>query len=349
MKDFHLMKNKAKLFGIYLPVYLVITVATVTMRTIALFLHFSLETGYFDNKTLIGISDIILILSTIFLLSYICTARRDMRLIPDFTSPATYIPTGIVSVAIIFLIFSLFLRSLSTDTSRGYLFIIIIFTAIFAVLSLVHFALTALVESHSSTGRANFGICTVLFLALYSIYLYFSTELPINAPNKALDQMAYLLAAVFFLYETRISLGREMWRVYSAFALATAALTAYTSIPAIITYYVKGYVIFGSQNEAFISLEEYMLTFALFIYVTAKLFLTITLKEECPNEFVNAITAYAAHRENEVADSLEQFEQDFAAKQLSIFELYGEDDVNTAEAEEIQEQKEEEKPEERSL
>ena len=229
-------------------------------------------TGYFDKKTLIGISDIILIVSAVFLLSYIYTARRDMKLIPDFTSPATYIPTGIVSVAIIFLIFSLFGRSLSADSAQGYLFIIILLTAFFAILSLIHFALTALVESHSSTGRANFGICTVLFLALYSIYLYFSVELPINAPNKAVDQMAYLLAAVFFLYETRLSFGRERWRHYIAFGFVASAVSAYSAIPSVILYFANGTI---TSNSVY----ELALTLSLFVFITSRLFLTGNLIE----------------------------------------------------------------------
>ncbi len=266
------MKNKAKLFGIYLPVYLVITVATVIMRSVALFMHFDSETGYFTKKTLIGISDILLIAGVIFLLSYIYTARRDMKLIPDFTSPATYIPTGLVSVAIIFLIFSLFKHSFSHSTSRMHIFVIIILTALFAILSLIHFALTALVESHSSTGRANFGICTVVFLALYSIYLYFDTELPINAPNKALDQMAYLFAAVFFLYETRLSFGRERWRHYIAFGFVASAISAYSAIPTVILYFAEGTV---TSN----SIYESALTLSIFAFITSRLFLTGNLIE----------------------------------------------------------------------
>ena len=305
------MKNRAKLFGIYLPVYLVTALATVVMRTVALFMHFDSETGYFTEKTLISISDIIVIAVSIFFLSYIYTARRDMKLIPDFTSPATYIPTGIVSVAIIFLTFSLFKRglsvferikelkdaaspsSLSLIPAQRVVLIIISITAVFAILSLIHFALTALIESHSSTGRANFGICTVLFLSLYSMYLYFSTELPINAPNKALDQMAYLLTAVFFLYETRLSFGRERWRHYIAFGFIASLVSAYSAIPSAILYFSKGDV---TAN----SIYELALTLSIFIFVTSRLFLTGNLIENKESATAIALIKASEARDKEI-------------------------------------------------
>ena len=302
------MKNKAKLFGIYLPVYLAVTLTTVIMRTVALFMHFDAETGYFTEKTLISISDILVIAAAIFFLSYVYTARRDMKLIPDFTSPATYIPTGVVSVAIIFLFFSLVKRSISifkkieelkeyaTPSSLSLIpaqrvvLIIIFITAAFAILSLIHFALTALVESHSSTGRANFGICTVVFLSLYSMYLYFSTDLPINAPNKALDQMAYLFAAVFFLYETRLSFGRERWRHYIAFGFIASVVSAYSAIPSVILCLAEGTV---TANSVY----ELALTLSIFIFITSRLFLTGNLIEN-----KESLTAVALIKASESRD-----------------------------------------------
>ena len=349
------MNTNSKRLSIYTIIMLVITSVAVTMRTIDCITNLNGGTGYFSKGSLSSISTPMIWVVVLASFSYIFTASKT-ELRPSFSTAATYVPTGILGVSTLFLGVRILSNAinlnpyypfLSVETLTDPRVILSLIAFVLSIVSIGYFFFNVYTTESKTDVRAAFAVGIIAFFAIYAMLIYFDKSLPINNPGKTLNQMAYLFAAAFFLYETRISLGREMWRLYSAFALATAALTAYTSIPAIITYYVKGYVIFGSQNEAFISLEEYMLTFALFIYVTAKLFLTITLKEECPNEFVNAITAYAAHRENEVADSLEQFEQDFAAKQLSIFELYGEDDVNTAEAEEIQEQKEEEKPEEK--
>ena len=300
MKDFHQMKNKAKLFGIYLPVFLTAVIATVAMRTVALFSHFDFTTGYFTEKLLISISNYTLAAAVLLFFTYIFTARRDIRLIADFTSPATYIPTGIVGSALIFMAFYLFrfagelleyieyLRdyntpsSLSAIPSHRLLLIIVVIAMIFSILSCVHFVLTALIESHSSTKRAGFGLCTVIFLCLYAIYLYFNTALPLNAPNKMLDQMVYLFAAAFFLYETRLSLGRERWRPYIAFGFISAAIAAYSSIPAIIIYFAKGRAVSDSVYEI-------ALSFALFIFITSRLLLTGNLIEDKVSETVSAL------------------------------------------------------------
>ena len=55
------MKNKAKLFGIYLPIFIVLIIAAVTLRTVALFLNFSPDTSYFSGKGLITAADITVI------------------------------------------------------------------------------------------------------------------------------------------------------------------------------------------------------------------------------------------------------------------------------------------------
>ena len=285
------MKNKAKLFGIHLPVFAAVVIATVVMRCVALFSQFDFRTGYFTEKTLISVSNYIIAAAALFFFTYIFTARRDMKLIADFTSPATYVPTGIVGVSLIFMALYLVgyadgileyigdlkehntLSSLSIIPSQRLLLIIVILTVIFALLSCVHFVLTALIESHSSTKRASFGICTVLFLCLYAIYLYFNSELPLNAPNKTLDQMLYLFAAAFFLYETRLSLGREKWRPYIAFGFIAAAISAYSSIPAVIIYFAKGETVSNS-------IYEIALNLSLFIFITSRLLLTGNLIED---------------------------------------------------------------------
>jgi hypothetical protein len=284
------MQNKAKLFGIYLPIYALVALSTVVMRTLALFLHFNENTGYFDEKTLIYVSNGILAAAAIFFITYIFVSDRSLTLIPDFTSAATYVPVGIMAVATLFMTVSLFIRSgkiagyiselkkiatpssLEKIPSQRLILIIVIAAAIFAILSIVHLALTALIESHSSTKRANFGLCTVLFFSLYSLYLYFSSELPINAPNKQLDQFAYLLTAVFFLYETRLSFGRERWRHYIAFGFIASLVTAYSAFPSLIFYFATGTV---TQNTVY----ELALTVAAFIFITSRVFLTGSLIE----------------------------------------------------------------------
>jgi len=176
------------------------------------------------------------------------------------------------------------------------------------------------------TVRAYFATATIAFLAFYAIEVYIDGTLSVNDPSKVLRQITFMICAAFFVFEARISLGREMWRLYTAFGLVAASLTAYTSIPAIVTYYVNGEIINSPSVKSLASLEEYILLLALFIFIVSRLCLTAFLKEEKENALVKALGEYAKDREERVNDSYERFQEVFASKQLSIFDLYGGDE-----------------------
>lgn len=318
MKEFsQKMKYKLKLYGLYLPFFIVATLAAIALRCVALFLHFAptnafSEAIYYKNTVLVDISYYIIFASAIFFISYIFTAKRGVKLIPSFTSAATYVPTGVLGVGLLFMAIHLFKTAAAVSSYKvtsiyepqeyptKLIVTVCVASAIFAILGIVHIFLTALVESHSSTKRAAFGLCTVLFLSIYTIYLYFSSEmppittvLPINAPNKIADQMAYLTAALFFLYEIRLSIGREKWRQYVAIGFIAAMVTAYSSIPTLIYYIAEGKVISNSIFEA-------TLTFTLFLFIISRLLLAGYLIEDKESSAVSVLLAGADEREREL-------------------------------------------------
>ena len=84
------MKNKYKLLGLYLPLFIISVISAVAIRTIALFNDFDLITGYFTDKSLISVGDYIVIGTSLLFLTYILMARREFKMMPDFTSPMTY-------------------------------------------------------------------------------------------------------------------------------------------------------------------------------------------------------------------------------------------------------------------
>ena len=327
------MKNKYRLLGIYLPIYAVVLLSSVIMRIIATLIHFDYRTGYFTNHSLISVSNAIVVAGIILLFSYAVTARKDLKLIPNFTSPMTYIPTGIVGVALIFVAVLMlilardafeFTRITGSFASYGFKALLYLACAVFAVCSAVHFSLTATIENRTNASRAAFGLCTVIFLALYAAYIYFDTNLPINAPSKIIDEMAYLFAAVFFLYETRLSLGREKWRAYIAFGFVASLLTAYSAIPSLVVYFAK---------DSFLSLSIYesLLTLALFLFITARIVITGDLVEDKPSETVATIIDAANERVKEISHEKEDestYSSDFNENQLTI------EDLEKAEAEE---------------
>jgi len=333
------MKNKSKLFGVYLPIFIGVFFIAVTMRSVALILHFNFDTDYYTSKALISVADYLVFASSVLFFTYRFTARKDIKLIPNFTSPATYVPTGLVTVAMVFMIRWLFIRSgelreyidylndlaspsaISLIPTQKILTVLLTASAIFASLSIVHFILTALVESHSSTKRGSFGLCTVVFLALYSAYLYYSNALPLNAPNKTVDEMALLFAAIFFLYETRLSIGREKWRGYVSFGFIAALISGYSAIPSLIVYFVKGEIISNSIYETAL-----MLT--LFIFITARLILTGGLTEDKECKTVSALIRFAEYR-NEIINPI--------SDESSVVDISGEELTEAEKSEAISE------------
>ena len=334
------MNTNSKRLSIYTVLMLICTAIAVTLRTIACLISLDGGTGYFESDSLISVSDPIIWGVVILSFTYLLVAAKT-ELQPSFSTSATYVPTGILGASTVFLgarILSNAINSsrypiLSAETLTNPSILLSLVAFALSIASIGYFFFNVYITESKTEIRAAFAVVIIAFFAIYAMLIYFDTSLPLNNNGKIINQMAYLFGAMFFLYEARISLGREMWRAYSAFALATAAITAYSSIPALIVYYVKGYVLFGTQRDAFTSLEGYMVTLALCIYATAKLVSTISLKEDSRNSYADAITAFADAREAEVEDSFQRFHEDFASKQLSIFELYGGGDVEAPEEE----------------
>ena len=354
MKDFF-MKNKARLFGIYLPIFVLALLSTVTLRTLALLFDFNIKSGYFDDKLMINAANALLVGTVIFMLTYAFTAKKNMRLIASFSSLTSYIPSALTIGALLFLsayllrIFFAILTSMQgypgSILSISYYVTNLFVTgpcAVLAICAAVHFALTVLFEQRYNHTRANFGIVTVIFFAVYTAYLYFDTSLPLNSPNKIIDEMAILMLAVFFLFETRLSIGREKWKLYITSGFITALLCAYSSIPSIIYYIVEKKTL---SNNVY----ENLLVLALFFFVVTKTLLTGELTEDKVSPKAQLIMDAAKRRDDEIienahaAKTVEEQTEQADENQISISDIAeGElTDEEIAEQELIEQQKQE--------
>ena len=216
---------KKNRLGIYLPIYIIFAVAAITLRSIACLIHLDYNLGVFNESSLISSASIAVAVGCVFLLSYAAFGSTQ-KLRASFTTAYTYIPSGIVGVSLLFLAIEL-MRFTAADVAIASS--VALLCAVFALLSIGHFFLNAFVPARESTRRSYYGLATVAFLAFYAAYLYFNGKTAINAPNKIVDQMAFLSSAIFFLYEIRISLGRARWRGYICFGFLASLLLAYFS------------------------------------------------------------------------------------------------------------------------
>ena len=123
--------------------------------------------------------------------------------------------------------------------------------------------------------------------------------------------MAFLSIAIFLITETRVSLGRVSWRSYNVLASICAVLTAYSSIPAILTYLIKGETIA-------ISIQQSTLLLAALIFSACRLIHTAKLDTGSPSGFVLAINSDEnANKEND--EALAVSKEDLA--QISIEDI----------------------------
>ncbi len=303
------MNINSKRLRIYILLMLVVGAVSSALRTIACLFDLNYDIGHFENGALASAASIVLWIGVIIMFSYLLIST-GVNLRPSFTSPLSYVPTGIISVALLFIGAKLLLdcdysglRSAFAELSRAIgiknIFLCVldllgaampILLALLALASTIHLFLGGYLTSEESVTRGYFALGTVLFLAIYVTYLHLQNGVQINAPNKLADQMAYLFSALFFLYEARISLGREKWGLYASFGLAAAMLCLFSSVPSLMTFAVRGELISAS-------LEESLVTLSLFIFITTRLVVTSLLPDKKENELIARLRAYAEERE----------------------------------------------------
>ena len=272
------MKKNQLLLGIYLPIIFILTAGAVTLRTVAIMRDLDTSTGYYDDKTLITFSAVAVVVAALVALSYLVVGDRELKLVASFDTPATYIPSATVAVALLFVAAGIgrdLAVSISTrfDPSLQGGDYLLICTALLALLAIVGFFLTSFSGRRESLSRAAFGIATVIFTTAYGAMLYFDKSMPMTAPDRIADLMAYVLASVFFLYEIRLSLGRDVWFAYISFGMLGACACAYSALPALIAYFIDGHAVS-------LTIYETVLTLALAIFMVSRVLLTARLPED---------------------------------------------------------------------
>ena len=309
------MKNSFK--PIITILFLISTLAAVLMRAFACLTKLNYYTGYFSDSTLADAAGWTVASMTVILVASLAFQSERLELRASFRSPLVYIPAGVLAVAIFFLAADLIGRItevgivpiqkilISADLVTALL------TIILAIGAVGFSAASALIPTVRSALRANLGMAAALFFASFAAHLFFRGGTPINHPAKIVDEMACLAVAIFLLFETRISLGRVNWKSYTVFGAISTIITAYASIPALITYLVKGETVSAS-------IQQSVLLFAAFIFSASRLIHKMNLVADSPSGFATAIDAKEIAPEEAVQETVE--EED-SLPQLSIEDI----------------------------
>ncbi len=271
----------------------------VTLRTVALIIEYDFSTGYFSDKTLITIADWLTVAAVLGSASYIFATDRSKKYVATYDGAATYIPSALVAVALICLSVGLVEKLIKPSSDAAITVTASNFLAlVLALAAAAAFFVACLRTRRRDATRAAYQICAALFFTVYAAYIYFDNPLPINVPCRIIDIMAYISAAVFFIYEIRISLGRDIWYLYTTFGLICICASAYSAIPSLITYFVKG----ASVSH---SIQETLLTIAILSFASLRLVQTLYLFEDTDAATVAAIKSaeQAAKAESKGSDS----------------------------------------------
>lgn len=289
--------NKLRRIDLYTIPLFIVTAAVIALRTFALFTSFNSLTMHFDDKVAITISGILVTLAVIGFGSYLFLGEKERELLTRSDNARSYIPAGLVSIAMVFLGAECLSLSLDGRYPIGPLPALAIVCALLAFLSAVSFFLSVFIERRQHLYKAAFSLSIVLCLSIWAIILFFDKQThPTNSPNKLVDQFAYISAALFFLFESRIPLGRAKWRGYVASGLVATLLCAYSSIPSLIVYAVNGYVVSHSIIES-------VLTLAIAVLICSKVLQTRSLTPAGECDAAKSISTLDALRREEMEEN----------------------------------------------
>lgn len=287
--------KKLRTFDLYLIPLFFVSITAATLRTVALLTSFNSVTMHFDDKVAITIANVLIALTVIGFGSYLFLGEKERELIAKSGNASSYIPAGIMGIALLFMGAQCFGMAFS-NRYQGILPTLGLLCGILAFLSAGSFFLSVFIEKNEHAHKAIFSLFIVFFLALYSVILFFNREYhPTNSPNKTVDQFAYVAAALFFLYDSRIYLNRAKWRGYVTFGLIATLLCSYSAIPSLIVYLANGYVVSDSLFES-------LLTLAIAVFTCSKVlqFASLTPADEC--DAAKSIGALAMMRQDEIEE-----------------------------------------------
>lgn len=289
---------KKSIQGLYLASLGALGTLAVVLRTVALLVGFDFSTGYFTDKLLNNVSAIIAAVAVVIFVTFLIY-KKDYKPRVGIGTARDYVSSACVGVALIIMAFDIAATALSNNGVAKPQAIESMITAIAALLAAAaafYFVFSVAFGKGAPLASATFSIALMLYLIFYALLLYFNASTPLNAPVKLCDQMAYAALSIFFVYETRISLARPMWRMYVVSGLSATLLSAYSAVPSLIVYFVRGEVISHTISET-------ILTLSLFIFALVRTASALFAEEDRENRVVEFIRKMHTERTKEIGEA----------------------------------------------
>lgn len=288
---------KKSIQGLYLCALSILGTLAVTLRSVALLTGFNFSSGYFDKKLINAIS-IVIAATAVVLFATFLIYKKDYKPRVAIGTSRDFASSACVGVALIITAFEIAASAKSHVPAPTFNIghAVTVIAAALAALSVIYFLLAVLFKGGAPRACAVFSIALMIFLVFYALMLYFDNTNPLNAPVKICDQLAYASLAIFFVYETRISLGRPLLKAYVVSGLTAALLSAYSAIPSLIVYFANGNVISHTISES-------VLTLALFAFVLIRTISALTAEDDRENSIVAIVKKMHDDRVKEIEDA----------------------------------------------
>ncbi len=222
------MNNTNFKYKLYVGIALVLSVISAVMRTVLLFFYYDKDTNYYSHGALLPtIHTVFLCAAVVFAASSLIATKKDELSEKKFHTSGIFIFSS--SLSAFTLIASLVLTLTKSNIST--LEKIAAFTAAPAAL---YFISMFIKNAEAAKLRTLFGFFVPIWGTLNLAAVYFDSYVAINAPNKIIEQMAFISVMLFFLYELRIHLNKQKPRLHLFMGMLALVFTATASFPGII-------------------------------------------------------------------------------------------------------------------
>ena len=282
-------------FGPYPLIAILLCVVACTLRTVATFLGVD-AFGYFEHSTLYKVSAWIIVSAVVILLTLPLTYRKRRDTLVEQTTPHTFLPSLMMGMLFLFFVG----EGVFALTSEYFIPTLDKITFLLALAlglgACIYFFALAILESAINDRKANLGMTCVLFFGIYAAYLYLNVKTPRNAHIELSEEMTFIALMLYFLYEVRISLGKQKQNLYVTFALIGGILCSYCVIPTLIYYIASGCLLASS-------LTAFLLLCGTLAFITMRLALFEKSPTDAPIPLVEQLLTVAKAREEEVRET----------------------------------------------
>lgn len=231
----NILPNAKKPIAIYTVVMGVLSLLGISLRTVALFLCYDSDIGYYiQGAALPRIFNLVCVFAVLVSMSamFLLPKNREYPVLP-----ATSLTSKVGAI----------FASAATASHSVYLLISMngafkisaldVVSILFSLGAFVYYLSLLSEKAAASNARVMLGYCVIFHIAVILASSYFDFNTTMNNPNKLLMQVALMTAMIYMLCELRYALGIQQPRAYVALSLMTVFFNLVCALPGFIAFF----------------------------------------------------------------------------------------------------------------